>query len=315
MNSRKRNDSFLELFLTVPIPLCLVSDSGAILKINNRFIDVFGYDLQDIPTLKEWWVLAYPEPSYRELVLASWEEAVKSTEQECRDITPKEYFVCCKNGDIVEMEISGAKLNNGFLATFIDVTKRNSVQREFNRMAMVDNLTNLPNRRYISSLLDQFLLKLKQDHAFAAYMVIDLDNFKQINDIYGHYAGDILLIEVAKRIQEAIKRSDIVARFGGDEFIILLDSFGPLQSIAISESLRIAENVLKLLAQKYRLIVLDGIIEHECSASIGIRLITPDDENMHLVFEHADKAMYQAKKSGKNKLYLYPYNLPLLMDD
>lgn len=214
MDDQSQNDSFLELFLIVPIPLCLVSESGKILKINKRFIDVFGYDLQDIPTLKNWWPLAYPEPVYRKWVQSTWEEAVKSAEQEGRDITPKEYFVCCKNGEIVEMEISGAKLNNGFLATFIDVTKRNSAQRELNKMAMMDNLTNLPNRRYISSLLDRFLAKLKHNNGYAAYMVIDLDNFKEINDLHGHHAGDLLLIEVAQRIQQAIGLTDVVARLG-----------------------------------------------------------------------------------------------------
>lgn len=304
MNSINPNDSFLELFIALPIPLCLVSHTGDFLKMNKRFIDVFGYDMHDLQTLDDWWLVAYPDPSYRQWVIATWDMAVQAAEIEGRDITAQEYFVCCKNGKVVEMEISGAKLMHGYLATFIDVTKRNTAQRELNRIAMMDNLTKLPNRMYIESLRDRFLAKLKRDQGFGAYMVIDLDHFKQLNDTHGHCAGDLLLIEVAQRIQSGLRSTDVVARFGGDEFIILLESLASDLSIAVAQSLGIAEKVRESLARTYSLQLSNETIEHQCFGCIGVTIITPADHDIGLAFERADKAMYEAKKAGKNRVHL-----------
>jgi diguanylate cyclase (GGDEF)-like protein/PAS domain S-box-containing protein len=304
MNSIIPNDSFFELFIAVPIPLCLVSDTGDFLKVNKRFIDVFGYDMHDLRTLDDWWLTAYPDPNYRQWVIDTWQMAVQAAEIECLDITAHEYFVCCKNGKVVEMEISGTKLMNGFLATFIDVTKRNTAQRELNRIAMMDNLTKLPNRMYIESLRDRFLAKLKRDYGYGAYMMIDLDNFKQLNDTHGHCAGDLLLIEVAQRIQSELRATDVVARFGGDEFIILLESLASDISIAVSQSLGIAEKVRESLARTYCLQLSNQTIEHQCFGCIGVTIITPADHDIRLAFERADKAMYEAKKAGKNRVHL-----------
>lgn len=120
----KSEARFRRLVKVAPIPLCYVTKDGVIEDFNDRFAQVFGYTHEDIPTLKEWWRLAYPDEAYRCWVLATWDAAVQAAAESGQDIQPVEYQVSCKNGDVRTMEISGVTLGDDFLATFIDITAR-----------------------------------------------------------------------------------------------------------------------------------------------------------------------------------------------
>jgi|GEM_PF-3075077 len=300
----QKTDAFLELFLKVPLPLCLVAADGTVLRMNPRFTTIFGYTLTDMPTLQEWWQLAYPDKSYRDWVIKTWFEAVQTAIKLGVDITPHEYFVRCKDQSVVEMEISGTSLPNGFLATFIDVTKRNQAQRELSQIALIDILTKLPNRRFIENHLQQCIEKFQRHAGYGAYMVIDLDNFKPINDLHGHHTGDLLLIDVAHRLKNAIRASDIVARFGGDEFIVWVDQLGTHLPDAITDSMQIAEKIRSALAIPFCLQLDDKTITHQCFGSIGVAIISAETTSIQHAFERADCAMYEAKKAGKNRVHL-----------
>jgi PAS domain S-box-containing protein len=115
---------FRRLVNQAPIPLCFVNKDGVLVYSNDRFVQTFGYTHEDVPTLKEWWLLAYPEENYRHWVLATWEEAVERAAKEDTDIQPIEYNVTCKNGTVRVVEISGITIEDNFLATFSDLTER-----------------------------------------------------------------------------------------------------------------------------------------------------------------------------------------------
>lgn len=122
LNLQQSEAKFKRLFDVAAIPLGYVDNQGIILDLNTKFTQVFGYTWEDIPTLDEWWVLAYPDPEYREWVIKTWETAVKNSRKKNTDIKSVEYRVTCKNGDIKNIIISGTTFKNHFLATFIDLT-------------------------------------------------------------------------------------------------------------------------------------------------------------------------------------------------
>lgn len=127
---RSSEERFRRLVKVAPIPLCYVAKGGVIQDFNDRFAQVFGYTHEDIPTLEEWWQLAYPDATYRRWVLETWNAAVQAAAESGQDIRPVEYNVTCKNGDVRIMEISGVTLDEDFLATFIDLTSRKQAESE-----------------------------------------------------------------------------------------------------------------------------------------------------------------------------------------
>ena len=189
---------------------------------------------------------------------------------------------------------------NGYLATFIDVTKRNTAQRELNRIAMMDNLTKLPNRMYIESLRDRFLAKLKRDQGFGAYMVIDLDHFKQLNDLYGHFAGDHLLVLMGTLLDEACRSQDCAVRWGGEEFVWLLPNADLTTTLQRAEQLRCrftAENFSwygEQISATFSAGCSCGRLDAEGSLSSKQQLL--------LLLQQADDALYQAKQQGRNRV-------------
>jgi PAS domain S-box-containing protein len=144
---RESEERFRTLVKLAPIPLCFVNREGALSYFNDRFIEVFGYTPEDVPTLKEWWQLAYPDAAYREWVRATWEVAVQKAAQTGADIQPIEYRVTCKNGAVRIMEISGITIGDTFLAIFIDLTERQQAEaalRESEELyrSLFDNMLN-----------------------------------------------------------------------------------------------------------------------------------------------------------------------------
>ncbi len=166
---------------------------------------------------------------------------------------------------------------------------------ELTKLARHDALTGLPNRQLLNDRLVQALAAAKRDKTHVALMFIDLDEFKPVNDTYGHAAGDLLLIEAARRIQDCIRESDTVSRIGGDEFIVLLPIVESLQdSSCVAEKIRLALNLpFEACGSKVYI-----------SCSIGIALYPEHGIDANTLFRNADDAMYQAKRSGRNAVVL-----------
>jgi len=174
-------------------------------------------------------------------------------------------------------------------------------EEAIHQLAFYDPLTNLPNRRLLSDRLQRALSVSARNRLYGAVMMIDLDNFKSINDARGHHVGDQLLAEVALRIQATIRQTDMVARLGGDEFIVMLVDLSPDETQAAVLAQGIAEKILTAISQSY---ILTNQLHHS-SASMGLCLFLGQHASIDDLLKRADSAMYQAKSSGRNSLCFY----------
>jgi len=177
-----------------------------------------------------------------------------------------------------------------------DITMSKAAADEIKYLAFYDPLTGLANRRLMSDRMEQILSLARRTGELVAICMIDLDGFKQVNDQKGHEAGDQLLIEVAKRLQECIRESDTASRFGGDEFAIILGGFKEN-----SECIQSINRIISSLAAPY--MVVNEIAR--VTASIGATIFPNDSGNPDQLLRHADEAMYEAKHAGKNCYRLF----------
>lgn len=171
-------------------------------------------------------------------------------------------------------------------------------------MAYHDTLTTLPNRHLLRDRLDMALAAGRRQNSLGALMLLDLDNFKPLNDEHGHAAGDTLLKEVARRLDHCIRDTDTVARLGGDEFIILLPALDQDPDAARQYATEVAENIRHCLEEPYHLDpdATGRDIAHRCSCSIGVTLFSGRETQQSHLIQRADAAMYQAKQQGRNRI-------------
>lgn len=180
-----------------------------------------------------------------------------------------------------------------------DITDRKRLDDKVWRLANYDTVTNLPNRRLFLDRLEQEIRKCHRSGESLALFFIDLDRFKEVNDEFGHDMGDCLLVEAARRISGCIRGSDIVARHGGDEFVVLLTGLTETSQVDI-----VAGSIIDLLAQPFDL----GSVEVSISGSIGIARYPRDAADERTLIKKADQAMYQAKRDGKNRFAYLNFN-------
>ncbi len=197
-----------------------------------------------------------------------------------------------------------------YVAMRTDITERRLAEEKLRDMALYDNLTKLPNRRLLRERLEQAMESGVRSCRYGALLFLDLDHFKPLNDKYGHNVGDLLLEEVARRIKCSVRAMDTAARFGGDEFVVLLGELdeGGDESKQLAEA--VAEKIRKILAEPYLLEVkqYDGelkTVEHRCSACIGVTLFQGKQFPADEVVQMADVAMYQAKDQGPDAVRFY----------
>ena len=182
-----------------------------------------------------------------------------------------------------------------------DITTRKLAEEKILEMAFYDPLTKLANRRLLMDRLEKAVLSSVRSRNFGALMFIDLDNFKSLNDTLGHEKGDILLQEVATKLKACVRDTDTVARFGGDEFVILLEN---LNSDIDQASVLAGKIGSKILSQLNCAFDFDGY-QHLSTPSIGIALFNDQTRGVSELIKQSDIAMYQSKAAGRNRLTFY----------
>jgi diguanylate cyclase (GGDEF)-like protein/PAS domain S-box-containing protein len=211
-----------------------------------------------------------------------------------------------KNGDkyhewlnITVVRNSEYKITH-YVGVFSDISEIKESQNKLNELVNHDPLTGLPNRRLINQLFEKSINHARRENHKIAILFIDLDRFKAINDSLGHTIGDKLLLEVSKRIKQAIRHNDVVGRLGGDEFLVIMDNLLNPEDASIK-----AKNILSVLHTEF---LIEGK-ELYISASIGISLFPDDGEQVDSIIKAADIAMYQVKNNGKNNFCFYSDDL------
>jgi len=280
-------------------------------KYSKRWKEMLGYAEDDIlPTNDEWVRRIHPDD----------QSSVAGTMQAYLDgkieIYVVEYRLRCKDdsykwilgrGMIVSCDEDGKPLR--MIGTHTDITERKQMEEQVRQLAFYDSLTKLANRLLLNDRLTQAISTSKRSGCHVAVIFIDLDNFKSLNDTHGHVIGDLLLIEVASRLKNCVRNNDTVARFGGDEFVVMLSELDVDKAASISQASIVAEKMRNILSKLYLLTIshdgqLDTTVEHHCTASIGVALINHEGSQDDIL-EWADAAMYQAKEAGRNSIRFY----------
>ena len=218
------------------------------------------------------------------------------------------------DGTVIDVQVQGTAIEYdgepAIQVSIHDITERKKLENEIKQLAFYDVLTHLPNRRLLGDRLRQVLSTSKRHGNYSALMFLDLDNFKSLNDTYGHALGDALLIEAGVRLRKCVRAMDTVARFGGDEFVILLSELSDLQTESTEQALGIAEKIRAALSEPYGLNTQQQAhattnIMHQCTVSIGVVVFSSEQARQEDLFKWADDAMYQAKDEGRNRVHLF----------
>ena len=206
-----------------------------------------------------------------------------------------------RDGSALETEVSAVRIPFGERSTFFliiyDLTERKSLEQSLLHEATHDHLTGLPNRRFFEKRLQQEISYHRRKQKTLAVMLLDLDNFKQVNDTLGHRAGDALLRDFARRLRKTLREYDLVARFGGDEFLIGLVDVESLENVGC-----VTRKLLDLFDAPFRI---DGHCIDYVTGSVGVAIYPEDGENVERLLSCADSALYESKRNGKRGFNFY----------
>jgi len=267
---------------------------------SDRFETMLGYDIGELPdTIDAWSQLLHPED-----IQSAFTTIDQYLSQKGEGMYQSVYRMRTKSGEYCWIQGRGKALfdSEGRAVRFVgfntDITEEMEQKQHLEYYARHDVLTSLPNRYLFNELFSQMISRCIRNKSMLALLYIDLDGFKDINDIHGHNAGDYLLQVISKRMQKNIRDEDILARIGGDEFVIALTDFQAIDEII---------NLLKRLITDINLPIHYANDNHQLivSASIGVTTCRPTQkiDIPHLI-QQADDAMYKAKENGKNRYYL-----------
>jgi len=221
-----------------------------------------------------------------------------------------------KNGTVYpqQLNISTVKDPQGLLThyvgTFSDITSTKAAEEQIESLAFTDLLTGLPNRRRLIIQLQQAMIAREREKHQCALLMVDLDNFKNLNDAIGHAQGDEVLQRVAKRLSAATRDGDTVARLGGDEFVVLLDHLNQDPQLALRQAQTVANKMLEALNKPYQL----AGSTISCTASIGITFFGEQYEDTLEPLKRAELALYQAKSGGRNMLRFFDPQMQAVVD-
>jgi len=214
-----------------------------------------------------------------------------------------EYRFVRKNGEIIwvleKVTSTEYKGKRATVGSFMDVTERKQLEQKLADIATHDPLTGLPNRLLLCDRLAVGLAQAQRNDTRLAVMMLDLDRFKNVNDTFGHSVGDELLRAAGERLTGLVRKSDTVARMGGDEFVVLLP-----QIAKIEDATRVTQKILEAFRKPF---VLDAHQIHT-TTSVGIAIYPEDGEDVEALLKNADTAMYWVKEQGRDNYELYWYD-------
>jgi len=286
-------NQFHACFDNSPVPMVLINESGALIQHNASFRHLLKNSSSTINSIKE----ILNDKNYfdfqdkiKDLMLLS----SANIEFETLYITHDEVKIpALVYAAIIDKHESPVL----FLLQIFDLTDHKKREQELIRLAHFDTLTHLINRTKLYEELDDLINRFDRHQIPFAILFADLDNFKQINDGFGHDIGDYVLRVIARRLKKLLRQDDLIARLGGDEFIIVLDSVNRYEVVA-----SIANKILKSVAKPIRILSNQRI---HINMSLGIALFPTDGQDAATLLRNADSALYEAKNNGRGQFQLY----------
>lgn len=282
----------------IPQAVIVTDHRSRIVNVNQAFTNITGFDAHEVKGQTPS-VLSSGRQS-KTFYKKMWHELSKYGQWQ------GELWNKRKNGEVYLESLNICAVYNAFsranyyVGTFTDISKNVEYEQTISRLAYYDSLTQLPNRQLLEDRLKKALSTSHETKQQGAIFFIDLDNFKTLNDTFGHTMGDLLLVEVAERIRNAIGETGTVSRWGGDEFVVLVENLPANVDQASIAAHDLAENIRTDLAQVY---LLNGL-EYFGFCSIGVALFGYQP-NVSGLLKKADMAMYEAKNAGRNCIRLF----------
>jgi len=278
----------------------MVTDANSvILRVNKAFTTITGYNVEEVLGKK---------PN----ILSSGQHDALFYDAMWKDINTTGYWEGevwnkRKDGDVYpeKLTITAVKNLNGnvtnYVATITDISLSKQAEQKIEDLAYFDPLTHLPNRRLMIDRIKHAMAVSARSGKEGALLFLDLDHFKMLNDTLGHDMGDLLLQQVAERLTSCIREGDTVSRFGGDEFVVLLEGLSSHSIEAASQVEDIADKILSTINLPYQLVS----HHYTSSTSIGITVFDDHQSDVEELLKQADIAMYQAKDDGRNTLRFF----------
>jgi len=302
ITERKQDEGSLRIAATAfesQEGLMITDANTVILRVNQAFTDITGYTSEE--AVGQTPRLLKSDRHDADFYRALWESLERTGHWQ------GEIWDRRKNGEVFPKWLSITAVKDAYgkvthyVGSHVDITERKAAEEKIMRLAFYDTLTQLPNRRMLMDRLQHALAASERNGRSGALLFLDLDNFKTINDTLGHDVGDMLLKQVASRLQSCIRKSDTVARLGGDEFMLVLEVLNKDRLEAGEQTETVAEKILFALGQPYML----GKHRHYCTTSIGVALFNGFQQSIEELIKQADIAMYQSKKAGRNMVRFF----------
>jgi len=284
-----------------------IDTAGKIESFNQSAKKMFGYKSDEVITQDASMLLGGPDLSERNGFLHDFNDIERSYPVG----QAKEVLGIRKNGSTFALNISATQTRSGddtiTVALLRDLTEQRLREEEIQTLAFYDPLTELPNRRMLTDRLKQALANTPRHNRIGALLFIDLDHFKTLNDTQGHFMGDLLLQQVAKRLRTCVREGDTVARLGGDEFVVMLENLSESETEAAVQAESVGEKIMATLGEPYLL----ENQNYNSTPSVGITLFDASTQSVDEPLKRADAAMYQAKAAGRNTFRFFNPDLQL----
>ena len=277
--------------------ILITNAAGDILSVNRAFTEITGYSSEEV--LGENPRIMSSGKQNHEFYIKMWQQLLHI------GFWTGEIWDRRKNGEIYPKWLTITAVKNEqqetirYVAIFSDITDRKRAEEEMHNLAFYDSLTKLPNRRLLMDRLLKALAVSERSEQYGAVIFLDMDRFKTLNDAKGHDVGDMLLIEVAKRLQESVRDIDTVARLGGDEFVVLLEALSGADIEAATAARLVVEKIRTALCQPFQF----HEYEYRTTASIGFSMFYGKQQSAEILLKCADQAMYQAKMAGRDAIH------------
>jgi diguanylate cyclase (GGDEF)-like protein/PAS domain S-box-containing protein len=296
---RDSEERFRVAFNQAGVGLAHVAPEGRWLMVNSKLCEIVGYTQAEMLNLR------FQDITHPDDVLVDWALAKRMLNRELDEQTREKRYLH-KNGHYIWVNLTSSMVRDEqgrpkYYSTVVeDISRRKQAEQDLLHLASYDPLTSLPNRSLLIDRLSSALAYGHRDDAATAVLVIDLDRFKNVNDSLGHGVGDLILMEVARRLASTIHAGDMLARFGGDEFVIVRPDVTREDAVAV-----LAGELQAALAAPMSLQGHDFYP----AASIGISLYPKDGGDAHALLRNADTALHRAKDAGRNTFRFYSHDM------